>query len=93
MGKLLIRHSRNLLAGIHPALDARQEIAGMTEGGPAIGLRAAAPALCIYESFHGNWACCRVALERNASELSRTVRRPPGNGIPWLSRTKSAEAD
>jgi hypothetical protein len=38
--KLLMRHSRNLQAGIHPALDARQKIAGMTEGGPGFGLRA-----------------------------------------------------
>jgi hypothetical protein len=44
MGKLLIRHSRNLQAGIHPALDARQKIAGMTEGAPAVGLRASARA-------------------------------------------------
>ena len=42
MSKLLIRHSRNCQAGIHPALDARHKIVGMTEGGQAIGLGSAA---------------------------------------------------
>ena len=34
-----------------------------------------------------------IAFRLNASEISLKARRPPGNRIPWLSRTKSAEAD